>query len=95
MIRRELKNNDEQISFFIDSVMRKKVLDKALEFPLMFMKNILINMLDELQIIKESYMRSGSYLFERPTQLLLLGEKKKNWTVRLVNWNVKFIRISI
>lgn len=48
LIRRELKNNDEQLSSFIDSFMRKKDLDKALEFPLMFMKSFLIDMLDEL-----------------------------------------------
>ena len=77
LIRRELKNNNEQLCSFIDSFMRKKELDKALEFPLMFMKSFLIEMLDELQVIKESYMRSGSYLFERPTKLLLLGEQKE------------------
>lgn len=77
LIRRELKNNDEQLSSFIDSFMRKKDLDKALEFPLMFMKSFLIDMLDELQVIKESYMHSGTYLFERPIKLLLLGEEKE------------------
>lgn len=77
LIRRELKNSDEQLSYYIDSFNRKKELDKALEFPLMFMKSFLINMLDELQVIKESYMRSGPYLFEKPTKLLLLGQEKE------------------
>lgn len=72
LIRRELKNNDEQLSSFIDSFMRKKDLDKALEFPLMFMKSFLIDMLDELQVIKESYMRSGPYLVEFYSKAIVL-----------------------
>ncbi len=43
LIRKELKNNNDQLSYFIDSVNKKRELDKALEFPLMFMKDFLIN----------------------------------------------------
>ena len=37
----------------------------------------LVNILDELQIIKESYLRSGEFLLEKPTKLLLLGDEKE------------------
>ena len=87
LIRKELKNNNDQLSYFIDSVNKKRELDKALEFPLMFMKDFLINILDELQIIKESYMRSGEFLLEKPTKLLLLGDEKEKLDTEISKLN--------
>lgn len=75
LIKREMFYNQKQLNEFLDSYDKKKELEKTLEFPLMFMKKFLINILDELQVIKESYMHSGEYLFERPTKLAILGEK--------------------
>ena len=49
--------NDETLNRYIDSVDEMNKMEKALEFPLIFMKHFLISILDSLQKIKSNYMR--------------------------------------
>lgn len=63
LIRKELKANDEILNKYIASVDEMNKMEKALEFPLIFMKQFLISTLDGLQKIKSNYMHSGTIHF--------------------------------
>lgn len=56
LIKRELKINDDIVCKFISSVEEMNQIEKSLEFPLVFVKQFLINTLNSLQEIKSSYM---------------------------------------
>lgn len=75
LIRKELKANDEILNKYIASVDEMNKMEKALEFPLIFMKHFLISILDSLQKIKSNYMHSGQFIFEKPTKVYLLAQK--------------------
>ena len=75
LIRKELKANDEVLNKYIASVDEMNMLEKSLEFPLIFMKQFLISILDRLQEIKSNYMHSGQFIFEKPTKVYLLAQK--------------------
>ena len=75
LIRKELKANDETLNKYIASVDEMNKMEKALEFPLIFMKQFLISILDRLQEIKSNYMHSGQFIFEKPTKVYLLAQK--------------------
>lgn len=75
LIRKELKANDEILNKYIASVDEMNKMEKALEFPLIFMKHFLISILDSLQKIKSNYMHSGQFIFEKPTKVYLLTQK--------------------
>lgn len=75
LIRKELKANNETLNKYIASVDEMNKMEKALEFPLIFMKQFLISILDRLQEIKSNYMHSGQFIFEKPTKVYLLGQK--------------------
>lgn len=75
LIRRELKENDFQINKFISSIAEKNQLEKELQFPLVFMKTFLLDLLDKLQMIKTSYMYSTGFVFDKPTEIYLLAQR--------------------
>lgn len=75
LIRKELKANDESLNKYIASVDEMNKMEKALEFPLIFMKQFLISILDRLQEIKSNYMYSGQFIFEKPAKVYLLAQK--------------------
>ena len=75
LIRKELKTNDDTLNKYIASVDEMNTMEKALEFPLIFMKQFLISILDRLQEIKSNYMHSGEFIFEKPTKVYLLAQK--------------------
>ena len=75
LIRKELKTNDDTLNKYIASVDEMNKMEKALEFPLIFMKQFLISILDRLQEIKSNYMHSGQFIFEKPTKVYLLAQK--------------------
>lgn len=56
LIKRELKINDDIVCKFVSSVEEMNQIEKSLEFPLVFVKQFLINTLNSLQEIKSSYM---------------------------------------
>ena len=53
LIQKELESNDKEITNFILLMQEKEELEKALEFPLIFMKNFVINIIENLQDIKK------------------------------------------
>lgn len=75
LIRKELKENDFQINEFVSSIAKKNQLEKELQFPLVFMKTFLLDVLDNLQTIKTSYMYSTGLAFEKPTEIYLLAQR--------------------
>lgn len=75
LIRKELQHNNDELSNFVSCVEEKKKLEKSLEFPLIFMKDFLISILDELQEIKDNYMHSGKFLWEKPVQAYIIAQK--------------------
>lgn len=75
LIRKELQHNNDELSDFVSCVDEKNKLEKSLEFPLIFMKDFLINILDELQQIKNNYMHSGEFLLEKPVQAYIIAQK--------------------
>lgn len=75
LIKRELKINDDALSEFISYVEEMNKMEKALEFPLFFMKQFLINTFDGLQKIKNDYAHMIPLIFEKPTQIYILMQK--------------------
>lgn len=63
LIKRELKVNDDVLCEFISCVDGMNKMEKELEFPLIFMKQFLINTFDGLQEIKDNYMHMIPYIF--------------------------------
>ena len=64
LIKRELKVNDDVLCEFISCVDGMNKMEKELEFPLIFMKQFLINTFDGLQEIKDNFMHMIPYIFE-------------------------------
>lgn len=75
LIQKELESNDKEITNFILLMQEKEELEKALEFPLIFMKNFVINIIENLQDIKKNYMHSGEFVFEKPTKVYILAQE--------------------
>lgn len=75
LIRKELKENDFQINKFVSSIAEKNQLERELQFPLVFMKTFLLDVLDNLQTIKTSYMYSTGLAFEKPKEIYLLAQR--------------------
>lgn len=75
LIKRELKINDDALSEFISYVDEMNKMEKALEFPLFFMKQFLINTFDGLQKIKNNYAHMIPLISEKPTQIYILMQK--------------------
>lgn len=75
LIKKELESNDKEVMSYISFVQEKEMAEKSLEFPLVFMKNFLIHILDGLYAIKQNYMHSGEFVFEKPTQTYILAQQ--------------------
>lgn len=90
LLRRELQKNDSELIKFVDSVDEKNRLDKKLEFPLLFMKNFLVTILDELQEIKQKYMHSGPFIFEKPTRVYILAQKLEDLEKEITELKYKY-----
>lgn len=64
LIKRELKVNDDVLCEFISCVDGMNKMEKELEFPLIFMKQFLINTFDGLQKIKNNYAHIIPFISE-------------------------------
>lgn len=90
LIKRELKINDDIVCKFISSVEEMNQIEKSLEFPLIFVKQFLINTLNSLQEIKSSYLHWEMFIHERPTQLYIWGEKLEELDNKIREEEYKF-----
>ena len=75
LIKRELKVNDEEVRRYCSYVEQKNEMEKAMEFPLIFMKGFLISILDRLDAIKREYIRNGKIVSDKPTKIYVLAQK--------------------
>lgn len=75
LIRRELKENDFQINKFITYMAEKNKIEEELQFPFVFSKSFLIDVLDELQLIKTNYIYRAGLAFEHPSEMYILAQQ--------------------
>lgn len=78
LIKKELKANDKILNKYITSVNEMNDLEKSLQFPLIYMKQFLIEILDGLQKIKSNYAHTESLIFEKPIKVYCLSQDLEN-----------------
>ncbi len=71
----EIKNNSQGFSELINLKNEKDSTKAELEFPVIFAKDLVIDILDELAKIKSNYFRFGDKLIEKPFILHILAQK--------------------
>lgn len=90
LIKKEIQINDRKLNDYIFYIEEMEKIEKSLEFPLIFMKNFLVDMLDYLQEIKQNYMHSGNFLFEKPTQTYILAEELEDLEKQIEELECKY-----
>lgn len=83
LLRKELQINDNVLREFLDSVVEKNKLEKMMECQLVSAKDFLVTILDELQKIKQKYMRSDSNVCEKPTQAYILKQELESLEIKI------------
>lgn len=76
-VKNELKSNALGFSDFVNLKNEKDNIEKELEFPVVFAKNLVIDVLDDLSKIKADYFQFsfGDKIFDKPNILYILGHK--------------------
>lgn len=76
-VKNELKSNALEFSELVSLKREKDSVEKELGFPVVFAKNLMIDVLDDLSKIKTDYFqfRFGDKIFDKPNILYILGRK--------------------
>jgi len=77
-VKKEIKSNQLGFTELINLKREKDSTKAKLEFPVIFAKDLLIDILDGLEKIKLNYFRFGDKLFEKPFILHILAQKIKD-----------------
>ena len=91
LVKRELLKNNNALLNFTSKYEEKEKLQKDLEFPLPFCKDILIEVLNKLDKIKTEYLYfDNEMLYEKPDCLYILAQKIENLNQKIKTEEFKF-----
>ncbi|KXL53888.1 hypothetical protein CLNEO_11140 [Anaerotignum neopropionicum] len=91
LVKKELLKNNDSILNFISKYEEKAILKKELEFPLVFCKELLVEVLNKLEKVKTEYFYfDNDKLFEKPNCLYILAQKIESIDSTIETEELKF-----
>lgn len=91
LVKKELLKNNDSILNFTSKYEEKVILKKELEFPLVFCKELLVEVLNKLEKVKTEYFYfDNDKLFEKPNCLYILAQKIESIDSAIETEELKF-----
>lgn len=93
LVKKELLKNNDSILNFTSKYEEKAILKKELEFPLVFCKELLVEVLNKLEKVKTEYFYfDNDKLFEKPNCLYILAQKIESIDYTIETEELKFYK---
>lgn len=91
LVKKELLKNNDSILNFTSKYEEKAILKKELEFPLVFCKELLVEVLNKLEKVETEYFYfDNDKLFEKPNCLYILAQKIESIDSTIETEELKF-----
>ena len=91
LVKKELLKNNDSILNFTSKYEEKAILKKELEFPLVFCKELLVEVLNKLEKVKTEYFYfDNDKLFEKPNCLYIMAQKIESIDSTIETEELKF-----